>query len=97
MKDLPHHIKKLNRRVIRDMHRDEMQEMLPDVPKWEQTEAQKKKQAKIKQRDEKKARPPVEMSDEERNKKMKHRTPVFDRNNAAPKAAKKSQKKTPKI
>jgi hypothetical protein len=100
MKDLPHHIKKLNRRVIRSMHREEMQgDQLPDIPTLPETKQQQKKKAKIKMRDQTRARAPTHLSDDERNKVMKKgRVPVFDRmNNLEPKHARPSKKKTPRI
>ncbi len=101
MKDLPHHIKKLNRRVIRSMHREEMGEELPEVPTWPVTEHEKKKKAKQKMKAEREARAPLEKSAEERNREMRGghrgRVPVFDQNKGTVKRAKKSQKKTPRI
>jgi hypothetical protein len=100
MKDLPHHLKKLNRRVIRSLHREEMAEDQTDsitAPR-EQTLHQKKKQAKERMKQERLARTPIHPTAEERNQKMKHRTPVFDRiNNARPRTAKPTKKKTPRI
>jgi hypothetical protein len=97
MKDLPHHIKKLNRRIIRSMNREEMAE-LPEIPARPDTGRQKKKKAKIKMRDETRARPSSDLTPDERNKIMKKgRVPVFDRNNAEPKHARTSKKKTPRI
>ncbi|PIS02489.1 MAG: hypothetical protein COT85_05700 [Chlamydiae bacterium CG10_big_fil_rev_8_21_14_0_10_42_34] len=99
MKDLPHHMKKLNRNIIRSMHREEMQEELPEIPTFPETQHQKKKKAKIKMRDEKKAKAITHPTPDERNKIMKKgRVPVFDRtNNAEPKHARPSKKKTPRI
>lgn len=98
MKDLPHHIKKLNRRVIRSMHREEQAE-LPEVPTFPVTDREKRKKAKIKMRDEKRARISSDLTPDERNKEMKGgRVPVFDRtNNAKPKHTRASKKKTPRI
>lgn len=98
MKDLPHHIKKLNRRIIRSMHREEMEE-LPDLPNWPDSKKEKKKKAKQKMKAATNARIPTSKSPEERNKEMKKgRVPVFDRtNNAKPKRALSSKKKTPRI
>lgn len=96
MKDLPHHIKKLNRRVIRSIHREEMEEM-PDLPNWPETPQAKRKKAKIAKKKEGLAHVPSHLTPEEQNKKMKHRVPVFDRNNALPKHARSSKKKSPKI
>jgi hypothetical protein len=99
MKDLPHHIKKLNRRVVRSVHREEMDEEAFDlIPPRKQSERQIKKQAKERIRQEKNARAPSPLTPEERNRKMKNRVPVFDRlNDAKPKAALPSRKKTPRI
>jgi hypothetical protein len=99
MKDLPHHMKKLNRRVIRSIHREEMEEeSLPDIPPRKQTERQRKKQAKKKMKDERLGHVPSDLSPEERNRKMKNRVPIFDRNSAAPKrGARSTKKKTPRI
>ncbi len=99
MKDIPHHIKKLNRRILRSMHRDELAEELPEVPAWPDTERQKKKKAKLKQKKKKEARPSSDPTPDQRNKVMKSgRVPVFDRtNNAKPKHARASKKKTPRI
>lgn len=101
MKDLPHHMKKLNRQVIRSLHREEMDEetytlMFSSMPR-KQTEKQIKKQAKAKLTKTRKERTPTPLNPEERNKKMAKRVPIFDRNKAKPKAAKPSHKKTPRI
>ncbi len=100
MKDLPHHIKKLNRRIVRSMHREELEEgfELPPIPNWQMTERQKKKQAKQKMKTERLEHVPSDLTPEERNRKMKNRVPVFDRlNNAVPKTTRPTKKKTPKI
>ena len=103
MKDLPHHIKKLNRRVLRSIRHEmeeeaDYEETMPSPPNWKPTERQIKKQAKIKERDEREQRAPVHLSIAEKNRKMKHRVPVFDRNSKAHlKTAKPTQKKTPRI
>ncbi len=98
MKDLPHHMKKLNRRVIRSMHREELEEELPDIPVWTDSPREKKKKAKNKMKQETLSRPSSDRTPEERNKIMKSgRVPIFDRNNAKPKHARASKKKTPRI
>jgi len=102
MKDLPHHIKKLNRQVIRSTHREELEDeafdlSMPSPPEWERTERQKKKQAKARMRIERNARTPSPMTPEERNKKMQERVPVFDRNSAKPKSCRPSHKKSPPL
>ncbi len=98
MKDLPHHIKKLNRRIIRSMHKEGEEELLPEIPAWPDSERQKKKKAKIKMRDETKARPSSDLTPDERNKIMKKgRVPVFDQNKGTTKHVRASKKKTPRI
>lgn len=105
MKDLPHHIKKLNRRIIRSIHREELDEeayglemKMPSPPNWKKTERQIKKQAKAQIRKERISRTPTPLTPEQKEKKMIHRVPVFDRtNNAKPKTTKATRKKTPRI
>lgn len=101
MKDLPHFIKKLNRRIIRSEHREEMDEeafaqTVAFMPR-KQTVRQLKKQAKAKLTKQRNRRTPTPLEPEERNKKMAKRVPVFDRNKAKPKVAKATRKKTPRI
>lgn len=99
MKDLPHHIKKLNRKVIRSVRREERENEveLPDIPPRKQTERELKKQAKSQTKAKRLSRTPSDPTPEERNKRMKKRVPMFDRNKAAPKHARSSKKKTPRI
>jgi len=95
MKDLPHHIKKLNRRVIRSEHREEMEDDY--TPPRKQTPRQIKKQAKAKITKQRNSRTPIPLTPDERNKKMAKRVPVFERNDAKPKTTKRTRKKTPRI
>lgn len=103
MKDLPHHIKKLNRRVVRSVHREEMedpdfQNKMPSPPNWEPTKRQLKKQAKDKIRHERLTRKPIHKTEEERNREMKHRVPVFEKlSHPRPKGTRATKKKTPRI
>ena len=103
MKDLPHHIKKLNRQVIRSVHRLEMEEeaydlSLPSPPPRQQSERQIKKQAKARIRKEKMARTPTPLTPDERDKKMANRVPIFDRtSHVKPRTTKPTKKKTPRI
>lgn len=101
MKDLPHHMKKLNRLIIRSEHREEMDDeaysMTAPIPARKQTPRQVKKQAKAKVIKSRKMRTPKALTPEERNKKMKKRVPVFDQNKPGRKIAKPSRKKTPRI
>lgn len=100
MKDLPHHLKKLNRRVIRDLHRLERDEglELPDIPPRKQTPRELKKIAKRKLRAEGLAHVPSDPTPDERNREMKHRVPIFDRKNQEkPKTTHPTHKKTPPL
>lgn len=99
MKDIPHHIKKLNRRVIRSNHREEVEEDSYEIPQLPLSTHQQKKQAKAKKRQERQARTPVHPTEEARNRAMKHRVPVFDRDsNEKPRlGARPTHKKTPPL
>lgn len=103
MKDLPHHLKKLNRRVIRSMHREELEEeRLPEVPTQPETKQSKRKKKKIQIKKERLAHVPSDPTPEERNRIMRGgrsgRVPIFDRlNNQKPKRARPTKKKTPRI
>lgn len=97
MKDLPHHIKKLNRKVIRSMHREEVQEEeMPDVPTWAESKREKRKKAKQAQKAERKSHVVTHKSPEERNKEMKKgRVPIIEKNNAPPPHNPPTRKKKP--
>lgn len=102
MKDLPHHIKKLNRRVIRSVHREELEEENYDenttaLPPRKKSLEEQRKIEKRTMREERLSRTPIHPSEEERNRKMRARVPVFDRNDAKPRASKPTKKKTPRI
>lgn len=103
MKDLPHHIKKLNRNVIRSVHRlekeeEDYEELLPSPPsRVPPSKEAKRKHVKQEMRAEREAHIPTHPTEEERNQKMKHRVPQIERNDAPPKHAKQSKKKRPKI
>ena len=97
MKDLPHHIKKLNRRVVRSIHREETEEEAYDTTPRKQTMAEEKKIAKRALTKKRNDRTPIHLTPEERNREMKFRTPIFDRENAKPRFAKPTRKKTPRI
>lgn len=96
MKDLPHHMNKLNRKVIRSSHR-EMTESEDYSLKMERPERQIKKQKKAKIAKKKNARNPHVLTPDEQNKKMRERVPVFDRFGEKPRITKPTQKKTPRI
>lgn len=105
MKDLPHHIKKLNRRVIRSEHRlleSELESTEENIsaqpPRIERPRQQIRKQIKSKMRKETLAHIPEHPTPDERNQQMKHRVPVFDRlSNPRAKVGAKPKKKTGRI
>lgn len=98
MKDLPHHIKKLNRKIIRSARREEHEEELPEIPSWPETSREKKKKAKQKMKAEGEAHVSQHKNPEERNKEMKKgRVPIFDRGSSEQKMTPPSRKKTPRI
>lgn len=101
MKDLPHHIKKLNRKIIRSVRREGFEEELPEVPVWPDSAREMRKKEKRTMKAEREAHVPMDKSPEERNREMKGgrhgRVPVFDQNKPTPKRALPSRKKTPKI
>lgn len=104
MRDLPHHMKKLNRRVIRSVHREEEMELqMPEIPgPAKRPREQLRRQEKIRMRNQTQARIPSDPNPVERNKIMaggrKGRVPVFDKTNKAkPKRGNPSRKKTPGI
>jgi uncharacterized sporulation protein YeaH/YhbH (DUF444 family) len=96
MKDLPRHMKKINRQVIRSAAREnEIEEAA--LPPFHDSSRETRKKIKRKMRSEALNRTPIHDSPEERNQKMKHRVPIFDRNNAEPKRTRATKKKTPRI
>lgn len=98
MKDLPHHIKKLNRQVLRSAHREELEEELPEIPHRPVTKKQEKKKKKLELKEKALFKPSSKPTLEERNRIMKSgRVPIFDRNSSQPKHAGATKKKTPRI
>lgn len=99
MKDLPHHIKKLNRRIIRSARREETEEILPDIPAPQDSKAEKRKKEKREIKAEREARIPSGKTPEKRNQEMRNgRVPVFAWDNEGKvKHARPSKKKTPRI
>lgn len=105
MKDIPHHMKKLNRRVVRSEHRLlEMELESPEVeisiqmPSVHRPKEQMRKQFKSQMKKETLSRTPTHPSIEERNRQMKHRVPIFDRtSHPRPKFGSKPKKKVPPL
>ena len=83
MKDLPHHMKKLNRRIVRSEHREMETEVEEGVElqsaNIERPKEEMRKIAKSEMRKETLEHTPEVPTEEERNLEMKHRIPVFDR------------------
>ena len=99
MKDIPHHMRKLNRKVIRSEHHEKgvIKEDSLTAPNL-QTEKQVKKQAKAQITKRRNARVPTHPSEEERNKKLAHQIPIFHSVGHGPrKITRKARKKTPRI
>jgi hypothetical protein len=100
MKDLPHHMKKLNRKVLRSLRLEEAEGIapeMPSIPPRTQTARELKKQAKQKMKAERLSHVSSDLTPDERNRKMKKRVPIFERKNHEKRCGTKpSQKKTPK-
>jgi hypothetical protein len=96
MKELPRHIKKLNRKVVRSVLR-EAASVENELPPFQASRLEARKKVKRQMRSDTLNRTPVHDTPEERNRKMKHRVPIFDRNSAEPKHARPTKKKTPRI
>jgi len=103
MKDLAHHLKKLNSKILRAFHKEEAENKdlaknLPSPPQQKQTEREMKKIKKREALKIREERTPLHLSKEEKNKKMKQREPVFGKTNKGKlNFNKASKKKTPKI
>ena len=103
MKDLPHHMKKLNRRVIRTEHREMELELEalgqpPQEPQTERPREQIRKQAKSEMRKSTKSYTQTTPTSDERNREMKQRVPIFDRtSHPRPKLGAKSKKRNPPL
>jgi len=105
MKDLPHHMKKLNRRIIRSEQRliENEQENLEEENinlqslQIERPREQIRKQIKSEMRKETLAHIPDHSTTDEQNREMKHRVPVFDRlSHQKAKVGAKPKKKSPR-
>jgi hypothetical protein len=85
MRDYPHHMKKLTRRVIRSERRLEREDetrvdQLPNPPQpTPRPHSQLRKQQKTKMREERHAHIPSDLTPEQRARKMRNRVPIFDR------------------
>jgi len=83
MKDLPHHVKQLNRKVIRSERRESEKEteieqkLLEEKTKFEETKGQARKKAKLSQKKKSESHIPHPQTPEERNKLMNKRVPIF--------------------
>ncbi len=100
MKDLPHHIKKLNRRVVRSVRRETVEDEnfdLSTTPKRKLSKEQVRKQAKAKIRKERETRTPTPLTPDQRNKQMKKRVPIFAWDNKPKPRGTSAKKKTPRM
>jgi hypothetical protein len=105
MKDLPHHMKKLNRRVIRSEQRlleteleNPQKGLSAQTPQIERPKEQVRKQIKSEMKKETQAHIPTHPTEQQRNQQMKHRVPIFDRlSHPRPKVSSKPKKKTPPL
>ena len=99
MRDLANHLKKFNRKVIRSLHRElsEEEDSSKGEPFPHRSPAGQRKKMKRELRKERLAHVPTHPSEEERNRAMKKRVPIFDRNTAPPRFAPPTKKKTPRL
>ena len=98
MKDVPHHMSRLNRKVVRSSQREEIEEEFFNPWAKPKTAAQQKKQTKAQISKVKAKAPHTPLTAEEKNRRMQERTPVFDRwNNPRARGMKATRKKTPRI
>lgn len=83
MKDKSHHMKNLNRKVIRSINREEgLEKKLPEVPTWESSEREKRKKIKRANAKKRKERAPKKKTVDERNQILKKgRVPVLRESN----------------
>lgn len=98
MQDLPHHMKKLNRKVLRSERLDPKPEELYVTPAPIRPKSTEKRLYKQAMRKAKQAHIPEAPSIEERNREMKFRVPIWDKDSHQhPKVQKPTRKKTPRI
>jgi hypothetical protein len=107
MKDLAHHLKKLNRQILRSIHREEMeddaweekQETKPSPFAKKQTVKELKKQAKRSLTKTRKKRAATPKTPEEKNRLQKKRAPIYNKHDVEkPRGgARKTRKKTVRI
>lgn len=77
MKDLPHHVKQLNSKVVRSLRREEEEKANYDKEfRIDESEQQKKKKAKLKRKAKSEAHTPHPQTPEERNELMNERVPI---------------------
>ncbi len=108
MKDLAHHLKKLNRQIIRSIHREEMEDEAweseqeasqPSPFAKKQTVKELKKQAKRSLTKTRKKRAATPRTPEEKNRLQKKRKPIYNKHDVEkPRSgARKTRKKTTRI
>ncbi len=101
MKDLPHHMQKLNRRIIRDAHRDEQtSENFDESLNLQRNIPPEKvrKQEKIRTAKTRHSHIPISRTVDDKNKLEAKRNPVFySKNHQKPKTTRPTRKRTPRI
>jgi len=94
MKDLPHHVKQLNRKVIRSERRESKEEteveqkLLKENTKFEKTESQARKKAKLSQKKKTESHTPQPQTPEDRNDLMNKRVPIIRKRSHQPRTSK---------
>jgi hypothetical protein len=77
MKDVPNHMKKLNRQVVRSERRSkDQEETFADEFRRPESEKQKKKKAKLERKKEHEEHISMPLTPDEQNKKMNERVPL---------------------
>lgn len=94
MKDLPHHVKQLNRKIVRSERRESQEEaekeeaLLKKKTKFPETKYQTRKKAKLDKKQKNKEYIPHPQSPEERNELMNKRVPIIRKRSHRPRTSK---------
>jgi len=94
MRDLPHHVKQLNKKVIRSERRESKKEeeleqkLLEEKARFEETTSQARKKQKLGQKKKAKSHVPHPQTPEERNTLMNKRVPIMRERSHHPRTTK---------
>ncbi len=94
MRDLPHHVKQLNRKVVRSERRESKEEeeleqkLLKEKARSEETKSQARKKEKLSQKKKAKSHVPHPQTPEERNDLMAKRVPIIRERSHRPRTSK---------